>query len=114
MKLWLILLLCCIPIQAQTIKEPSPYNWQFIESSATYWIGSGVAYHSSYGKQEMNPFLQDKHGRVNGQLYWSIKGGLYTATVLMQKKWPNRMNWFRRISGYVDFGFAAYNYQVKK
>lgn len=113
MKALLLFLLLVVPINAQT-NEKKPFGWRFYESSATFWAGSGAAFHSSFGGQEINPLFRDRHGRVSGKLYWGAKGGLYAVTVLLQKKYPHRMNWLRRVSGYIDFGFSAYNYQVKR
>jgi hypothetical protein len=105
----LVALLLSLSTAAQ---EKKAFDWRFYESSATYWAGTGFAYHSSFGGQELNPTFRDKHGRVSGVRYLAVKGGVYALTIALQKKMPRKMNWLRRVVGYIDFGFAVNNYRV--
>lgn len=96
------------------IKEPSPYDWHFIESSSVFWAGATTDWAASRNVYERNSFLRTSSGGLNNKVFWTMNLVGYFATVALQKKHPKAMNWLRRGMGCFHFGIAAHNARLTK
>jgi hypothetical protein len=90
----------------------SPWNLHFWTSSAVFLGGSLVDWASSRGRRELGPLRNSTDG-LNGKTYWGLNGGLYTLSVIIQRRHPRGASVIRDIIGTVHFGDATWNWSTQ-
>jgi hypothetical protein len=84
---------------------------------AVYWIGNGLALHSSIGKREVNPLFSGEGGRFTTGRATGFIVGAWGVMKWMEYQWPEHRRllfWTKLVVGAGQAAFVPNNYSRMK